>query len=250
VTNCKKKDIPKILELFGFNDVGEGKEVECYVIIDSFIAWLDSSDQNATFGKLLHDFKELLQQCNYDFGVIFKKNITHVFTSVTKKHKSLQHKTTANVPKSKTKIPEKNRRSCFKIVFKKSVEGLCPVCKSVTIGLDKGRFHAAHIKAEAKGGKVDAENLVPTCGCNLLMETTNLFDYMGSRIELRPNLWQLACSYWIACTPPAQIEKELQRFGKKFVLVEFLKVKYQPVDIEKYKDWLEIPESWSVDKIL
>jgi len=150
----------------------------------------------------------------------------------------------------KEKIPDDVRRSCFKIVFGDKLQGKCPVCKFGAIAFDKGQFQAAHIKAEAKGGETIADNLVPSCGCNQIMGTTNLFDYMGSRIELRSNLWELACCYWVACTPRAQMEKELKRLGKKFVLVEFLKVKYQPVDLEKYKDWLEIPESWSSASVL
>jgi len=109
-----------------------------------------------------------------------------------------------------------------------------------------GQFQAAHILAEAKGGQVTPENLVPSCGCNQIMGTTNLFDYMGKSVEMRKNLWELAFAYWTACIPRAQMEKDLLKYGKKFVLVEFIKTKYGPEDIETYKEWLEIPESFTV----
>jgi len=163
-------------------------------------------------------------------------------SSTAKPHKPAK---TADGKTKKAKIPDDVRRSCFKIVFGDKLQGKCPVCKFATIGFDKGQFQAAHIMAEAKGGATIAENLVPSCGCNQIMGTTNLFDYMGMKIELRSNLWELASHYWIACTPRAQMEKELKKFGKKYVLVEFLKLKYQPLDLETYKDWLEIPDSWT-----
>lgn len=150
------------------------------------------------------------------------------------------------VKKKKEKIPDKVRRSCFKIVFGDKLQGKCPVCKFATISFDKGQFQAAHITAEAKGGLTVPENLVPSCGCNQIMGTLNLFDYMGQSIELRKNIFELAYAYWEACTPLAQMEKELKRLGKKFVLVEFLKTQYNPANIETYIDWLEIPESWTV----
>jgi len=150
------------------------------------------------------------------------------------------------VKKKKEKISDKARRSCFKIVFGDKLQGKCPVCKFATISFDKGQFQAAHITAESKGGLTIPENLVPSCGCNQVMGTLNLFDYMGQSIELRKNIFELAYAYWVACTPLAQMEKELKRLGKKFVLVEFLKTRYNPDNIQTYIDWLEIPESWTV----
>jgi len=145
--------------------------------------------------------------------------------------------------KQKERIPEEVRRECFRIVFDDELQGKCPVCKFTKISCTKGQFQAAHIIAEANGGLAVADNLVPSCGCNQLMGKTNLFDYMGTSTNLRTNVCELAFAYWRVCVPPAQREKDLKKHGRKNVLVEFVKIRYKPVHIDNYKDWLEIPES-------
>jgi 5-methylcytosine-specific restriction endonuclease McrA len=58
-------------------------------------------------------------------------------------------------------------------------EAICVCCQLKVL---RTGWHAAHIKAEAKGGDTDYTNLVPVCPtCNLKMRTMDLHSYMKKK---------------------------------------------------------------------
>jgi len=74
----------------------------------------------------------------------------------------------------KKKISKSIRRRVWN-EFTTDTEECCPLCPDM-ISIDN--FHASHIIPEAKGGKVDINNLVPLCSkCNTEMGTKTMEEY-------------------------------------------------------------------------
>ena len=73
----------------------------------------------------------------------------------------------------KQKVPPSLRKKVWDRQFPSLSKGFCPCCRKNKI--DKKNFHAGHIIAASKGGKMEVENLRPVCrDCNLQMRTQHM----------------------------------------------------------------------------
>lgn len=99
------------------------------------------------------------------------------------------------MPKNrKQKIPKSLKNKVWdKYIGQKYGTGDCQSCYGI---IDSKYFECGHVRAEAKGGKLNLSNLRPICGlCNRSMGTLNLKEYQqkcGYRknyIATRMNKW-------------------------------------------------------------
>ena len=81
---------------------------------------------------------------------------------------------------AKKQIPKKLRIEVWNKYIGESIgKAKCKCCEISDI--TQLTFHCGHIIAEAKGGDVNIDNLLPICGmCNGSMGTTNLYDFQKS----------------------------------------------------------------------
>lgn len=76
----------------------------------------------------------------------------------------------------KKHIPAHLREAVWNAKFKGASEGVCYCCG---IPIQKRGYHCSHVKSEKSGGETCFENLRCCCvGCNLSMQTTNLYTYV------------------------------------------------------------------------
>ena len=75
----------------------------------------------------------------------------------------------------KQPIPPKLKDQLWVKFFGNSITGACMCCGTL---LKNTSFHAGHVIAEAKGGELTLNNLVPVCkSCNSSMGVMNLYEY-------------------------------------------------------------------------
>ena len=75
--------------------------------------------------------------------------------------------------------PSWMRKRSWTRLYGKSKTTLCACCeKAVLKRKEKNGWHAAHIIAHSRNGKLEAKNLIPTCSdCNWAMGNEYYYDY-------------------------------------------------------------------------
>jgi hypothetical protein len=129
------------------------------------------------------------------------------------------------------------RLQCWESVFDRGViEGLCPVCQCSTIRYKSTTgttFQKLHIIPTAHGGRNDASNLLPGCGCNQNMASYNLVDWMGTRGNKKALLRPLFLRKYKSLVAPYH-----RSITNRLQLVDWIREEYQPALLHLYEDWL------------
>lgn len=94
----------------------------------------------------------------------------HLFSCFIKKKKIMKK----NIHKKK-QIPKAVRTQVWKKYIGNKLDGKCYICNRIVY---YDNFDAGHVIAEAKGGKIEVDNLRVTCKpCNTSCGTYNLDDF-------------------------------------------------------------------------
>lgn len=104
-----------------------------------------------------------------------------------------------------------------------------------------GQCCLAHVVPACRGGPGGPQNLIPTClGCNSRY-AINLFDFMGSREELRrTQLPKLAARLFKFYIPSSKQRRKLRRLYDKRTLIYFLHEHFAPPKLKEYEACLII----------